>query len=115
VLAFLFAAALAAGCSSSSSSPLPIPLKLPSLVAGPAAETLYAGKLVHVRPGLGPTLGWRIQNANAVGSVPVDVSKVEDAAKSLSGQIVQIKGHSFAEPGGRLVLLADSLTAYTPQ
>ena len=111
--AALLAAIILAGCSSSSSSSLlPVPLKLPS--PANAVETSYAGRLVHVRPGLGPTLGWRLQNANAVGSVPVDVTKVEAAAKTLSGQLVQLKGHSVSEAGGRVVLYADTLTAYTP-
>jgi hypothetical protein len=66
---------------------------------------------MHVRPGGGPTVGWRIRNANAATSVPVDVSAVVQTARSLNGQQVIAKAHSAAETGGKLVLHIDSLAA----
>ena len=114
---WLVEVAAIAGCSSSSSSssnPIGVPLAVPAVGTPAAAKTTYQGKLVHARPGGGPTVGWRLQNYNAVGSVPVDITKVAADAKKLSGQMVLMKAHSAQEPGGRMVLVADTLSAYQP-
>jgi|GEM_PF-6979230 len=88
-------------------------MTVPGVGSDAAAETTYAGVLVHNNIGAGPTMGWRIHNQNVPGSVPVDVSKVNAAANNLNGQMVIIKAHSVREPGGRTVLQADSLVADT--
>jgi hypothetical protein len=101
-----------AGCSSSSVSK--IPAAVPLIGSADAQETRYAGILRHVYPGLGPSRGWRISNANPPGSVPVDVTQIAAAARALNGQMVVISAHTIVQPSGRNVLFADRIAVYKP-
>jgi len=70
------------------------------------------GFLAHVTSSPSTSVGWQIRNANAPGNLPVDVTDVAQAARMLVNQRVVITAHSETQ-GGKLILVADSLTAYT--
>jgi hypothetical protein len=108
---FLIATTCGCASSSSSSSPLAIPAAVPALGSAKASETTYTGVLVHVHPGAGPQSGWKIRNFNGSASLPLDVTKVVATARELSGKQVVVIAHTAAEPGGKLMLKADTLAA----
>jgi hypothetical protein len=109
-----WAVGLAVGCSSSSTSSI-IPTVIPASATAQTTDTKYVGILAHIIPGQNPAIGWRLRNMNMPGNLPIDVTKVSAAARTLAGKWVLAKAHSKQTSTGQMVLVADSLSAYTPQ
>ena|ERR1700722_8663340 len=102
-----------AGCTNSSSSPVAVPQAVPALATPQASETTYIGFLAHIAPSLSTSVGWRLRNVNLPGSVPIDVTNVASEAKTLVNRRVVVQAHSAQESNGQMVLMADSMTAFS--